>query len=58
MSELTVSVYGARNLIKTDIISQVNAFLKLNFQNQQFQTEVIKNNLNPVWNESLYIFVY
>jgi Ca2+-dependent lipid-binding protein len=54
MSKLFVSIFSATGLIRTDIVANSDPYVKLSFQNQFLKTNVIKDSLKPVWNESLF----
>ncbi|XP_071827267.1 myoferlin-like isoform X3 [Apostichopus japonicus] len=50
---LTIIVVSAKNLPNLELVGKVDPIVTINYQGQFKSTEVIKNELNPVWNASL-----
>ncbi|NWI17990.1 PA24E phospholipase, partial [Crypturellus soui] len=54
---LTVRVIRARNIYRADVLSQTDCYVSLwlpTASTDKFQTKVIKNCKDPVWNETFY----
>ena len=54
---LTVTVVKAINLKSMDINGKSDPYVKISGIGQAVKTNVINNNLNPIWNETFHFFV-
>ena len=55
MGMLNIVIMNAINLEPLTELDPVNSFVLIQYGNQQVSTKVMKNSLNPVWNESIAI---
>jgi Ca2+-dependent lipid-binding protein len=52
MSDLVVTVYSARNLVKIDGVDSSEPFALLTFQGKEFKTTAVPDSQTPEWAES------
>ena len=50
MGKLEVHVMAARNLPDIQMFSKIDPYVKVEFNNQTFETEFIENTTDPEWN--------
>jgi len=53
MPTLKLKIVKATNLKNTDTFSKTDAFVLVKWEGKEARTKIIKDNLNPVWNEEL-----
>lgn len=52
MGRLQVTICGARRLHDNQVVGIPDPYAKIRIEGKYYKTKIIKNNLNPVWNET------
>jgi len=56
--QLKIGLLKGENLIKLDSWGSIDSYLVISFGNVEYKTEVIKDNINPIWGIDILVSIF